>query len=139
MKKNESSVTSTETEPDEKESTGAAFFYGTLFWAIAGSAVAWFAASEDSKIKVIRIGGLIIGITLLMGALTIWPKRKYFVVEMSVLAIIASLVLWRDGGQTWALTITFIVCTIDSILLLKMVIVGWLSHLANDDRAERGP
>ncbi len=139
MKKTDQSVIETETDPDEKESTGAAFFYGILFWTIAGSIIAWFVAPEAGKIKVIRIGGLIIGIILLIGALTIWPKRKHFVLEMSAVALIASFVLWQDNERVWAMAIALIVFGTDLFLIMKGICEAWLNSYDDDNRTERGP
>ena len=139
MKKAEPSVNETETEPDEKESAGAAFFYGTLCWTVIGSGLAWLAVPEESKVKVIRIGELIIGITLLIGALTIWPKRKYFVLEVSVVALIVSFILWRDGEHVWAMAVAAIVFGTDLFLIMKGVCEAWLNSYDDDNRTERGP
>ncbi|TAK57154.1 hypothetical protein EPO17_02815 [Patescibacteria group bacterium] len=118
-------------EVEDPDSVGHAMFSGIIFWTVVIASFVWLAV--ENKALVLRVAGTVLTLTMVVGALTLWPKRKHFALEMSATALLAAAVLWQDNQRVWAIVIAFAVCAGDIALLAKFCAERWLDHYDEED------
>jgi Na+/melibiose symporter-like transporter len=132
-------------EDDPSESLGNAVFWGVLIWVVVISVPAWFIiVDEKGKSSMVNIALTIVVIDLMCAWLVAamikkWFNRKNLVVAISLCLLAGATYLWFIDQRIWAVSIALVVCTTDTILGIKALAEGWLSHYDDDDRRERGP
>jgi Na+/melibiose symporter-like transporter len=131
-------------EDDPAECLGNAIFWGILFWVVTISVPVWFIVDESKQSVVKNIALTVIVLDFMCAWLVAamikkWFKRKNLIVGISLFLLADAIYLWCIDQHVWAMTLTLVVCTTDTVLCLKALAERWLSHYDDPDPTEHKP
>jgi hypothetical protein len=126
-------------EDDPSECLGNAIFWGVMIWTAVFFCAFWFIfKDEGSRAYTVTTAASIFVIDISVALIFVWPKRKYFVAELSACLLAGATYLWCIDQRVWAVATALVVCTADTILGIKALAEGWLSHYDDPDHPGRG-